>query len=451
MGSRLNFVDGVSDEVTNPKQPTLGSGLLPLTRQNSVFSLTFDEFQNSWGGGIGKDFGSMNMDELLKNIWTAEESHSMMGNNNNNTSFNNGGSSGNAVINSGNNNNGVLSAGVGGESGGFFSGGSLQRQGSITLPRTISQKRVDDVWKELMKEDDIGNGVVNGGTIGIPQRQQTLGEMTLEEFLFRAGVVREESQAHPVERLDNFNGGFYGFGSNGGLGSARNGFGSNQPQGFSGNVAAVRPDLLTPQTQPPQMQQPQKVQQPQQLIQKQETPFATQTTITFSNTVDADNCSQPAIQEVKPSILGIRDHTTMNNNLLQAVDYKTGVTVAAVSPGSQMSPDLTPKSAMDASLSPVPYMFGRVRKTGAVLEKVIERRQKRMIKNRESAARSRARKQAYTLELEAEVAQLKELNEELQRKQVDILEKQKKQLLEPMRQTWGCKRQCLRRTLTGPW
>jgi len=97
-------------------------------------------------------------------------------------------------------------------------------------------------------------------------------------------------------------------------------------------------------------------------------------------------------QEVKPSILGIHNHP-MNNNLLQAVDFKTGVTVAAVSPGSQMSPDLTPKSALDASLSPVPYMFGRVRKTGAVLEKVIERRQKRMIKNRESAARSRARKQ----------------------------------------------------------
>ncbi|KAF2544346.1 hypothetical protein F2Q68_00028989 [Brassica cretica] len=301
MGSRFNFVD-------DAKQPALGAGV-PLTRQNSVFSLTFDEFQNSWGGGVGKDFGSMNMDELLKNIWTAEESHSIMANN---TSFNN-------------TFNGGLSVGVGGEIG---VGGGLQRQGSLTLSRTISQKRVDDVWKELMKDDDAGSG--GGGASGVPQRQQTLGEMTLEEFLVRAGVVREEPQ-----------------------------------------------------------------------------------------------------QEVKPSVPGVRDRPMMNNNnLLQAVDFKTGVTVAAVSPGSQMSPDLTPKSNMDASLSPVPYMFaGRVRKTGAVLEKVIERRQKRMIKNRESAARSRARKQAYTLELEAEVAQLKEQNEELQRKQVEIMEKQKKQVL----------------------
>ncbi|KAJ4914244.1 ABSCISIC ACID-INSENSITIVE 5-like protein 6 [Raphanus sativus] len=430
MGSRFNFVD-------EAKHPALGAGV-PLMRQNSVFSLTFDEFQSSWGGGIGKDFGSMNMDELLKNIWTAEESHSMMANNNN-TSFNN-----TVVMN----NNGGFSVGVGGELAGC--GGGLQRQGSLTLPRTISQKRVDDVWKELMKEDDTGDGVgnVGGGASGVPQRQQTLGEMTLEEFLVRAGVVREEPQ--PVERVDNFNGGFFGFGSDAGLVSARNGFGGpNQPHG-----GVVRPDLLTTaQTQPLQMQQqqqPQKVHQPRELIPKQDVAFPKQTTIAFSNTVDLVNRSQPPTQEVKPSILGVRDRP-MNNNLLQAVDFKTGVTVAAVSPGSQMSPDLTPKSAMDASLSPVPYMFGRVRKTGAVLEKVIERRQKRMIKNRESAARSRARKQAYTLELEAEVAQLKEQNQELQRKQVEIMEKQKKQLLEPMRQAWGCKRQCLRRTLTGPW
>jgi ABA responsive element binding factor len=39
----------------------------------------------------------------------------------------------------------------------------------------------------------------------------------------------------------------------------------------------------------------------------------------------------------------------------------------------------------------------RGRRSGAGVEKVVERRQRRMIKNRESAARSRARKQVTPL------------------------------------------------------
>ncbi|EFJ08641.1 hypothetical protein SELMODRAFT_428822 [Selaginella moellendorffii] len=53
------------------------------------------------------------------------------------------------------------------------------------------------------------------------------------------------------------------------------------------------------------------------------------------------------------------------------------------------------------------------------VDKVAERRQRRMIKNRESAARSRARKQAYTAELEAEVTLLKEENDKLKRQQAE--------------------------------
>ncbi|XP_022631457.1 protein FD-like [Vigna radiata var. radiata] len=51
-----------------------------------------------------------------------------------------------------------------------------------------------------------------------------------------------------------------------------------------------------------------------------------------------------------------------------------------------------------------------------------DRRNKRMIKNRESAARSRARKQAYTNELEVEVEQLKEENARLKRQQKQLSE-----------------------------
>ncbi|XP_047318554.1 protein FD [Impatiens glandulifera] len=49
-----------------------------------------------------------------------------------------------------------------------------------------------------------------------------------------------------------------------------------------------------------------------------------------------------------------------------------------------------------------------------------DRRHKRMIKNRESAARSRARKQAYTNELELEVAHLTQENARLKRQQEEI-------------------------------
>ena len=81
-------------------------------------------------------------------------------------------------------------------------------------------------------------------------------------------------------------------------------------------------------------------------------------------------------------------------------------TAAGGSPAGQISPDMIPKSSVDtSSLSPVPYVINRGRKCSAI-EKVVERKQRRMIKNRESVARSRARKQAYTLELEAEVAKL---------------------------------------------
>ncbi|WVY99783.1 hypothetical protein V8G54_025853 [Vigna mungo] len=56
---------------------------------------------------------------------------------------------------------------------------------------------------------------------------------------------------------------------------------------------------------------------------------------------------------------------------------------------------------------------GRKRSTSE--DKTFEKRQKRMIKNRESAARSRTRKQAYTIELEYKVSRLEEENQKLRR------------------------------------
>ncbi|XP_078433915.1 bZIP transcription factor ABI5 homolog [Wolffia australiana] len=60
--------------------------------------------------------------------------------------------------------------------------------------------------------------------------------------------------------------------------------------------------------------------------------------------------------------------------------------------------------------------------------KVVERRQHRMMKNRESAARSRARKQAYTVELEKELGMLKVENAKLKEEQKRSTEQRRKML-----------------------
>ncbi|KAG1366636.1 bZIP transcription factor 46 [Cocos nucifera] len=365
---------------------------LPLARQPSVYSLTFDEFQSTLGG-VGKDFGSMNMDELLKNIWTAEESQAMA------TAL------------------GSASGAVGGGLDGSGAGGGLQRQGSLTLPRTLSQKTVDEVWKDLIRESGLGS---SSGTELQQQRQPTLGEMTLEEFLVRAGVVREDmamaAAPRPIGNSCNANNStnsnvFYGElpNSNNNTGLA---LGFSQTGLGNGNVVtnsitnSSGANLGIPATGT--------------------RPYAVP--LPLGNTADLGNA-----QGMRGGgIMGLGDQGVNNGFMPGVVGLGGGgVTVGTVgSPVNQMSTNGLGKGGDLSSLSPVPYVLGgglRGRKGGGAVEKVVERRQRRMIKNRESAARSRARKQAYTMELEAEVAKLKAQNQELQKKQEEMMEMQKNQ------------------------
>ncbi|KAK7285324.1 hypothetical protein RJT34_20092 [Clitoria ternatea] len=48
-----------------------------LSRKGSWYSLTLNEV-NSELGDLGKPLGSMNLDELLQNVWTAEASKSVV-------------------------------------------------------------------------------------------------------------------------------------------------------------------------------------------------------------------------------------------------------------------------------------------------------------------------------------------------------------------------------------
>ncbi|KAJ9551832.1 hypothetical protein OSB04_015877 [Centaurea solstitialis] len=328
----------------------------PLTQQSSIYALTFDELQTTLGGS-GKDFGSMNMDELLKNIWTAEETQSLASNSNFDVADN----------------------------------GNLQRQGSLTLPRTLSQKTVDEVWRELHKENGGFKDVnlIKEASLQPQEKQPALGEMTLEEFLHKAGVVAEKPKFDQT--------------------------------GFSVMMEGVR---SSQQPKPPKL-------------------FPKQAAFNFGSS--HVNNAQMGNSVNGVSVIGKTDHL-IKTNMVQA---KAVGGLMARSP-----PDLFPNSNLDTSPSPPAYGYGeggvQERKRGGPLEKVVERRRKRMIKNRESAARSRARKQAYTLELEAEVQKLKELNHELQKKQEEIMESQNFQIPEKMK-LWGSGGLCLRRTLTGPW
>ncbi|XP_074577983.1 bZIP transcription factor 27-like [Curcuma longa] len=73
-----------------------------------------------------------------------------------------------------------------------------------------------------------------------------------------------------------------------------------------------------------------------------------------------------------------------------------------------------------------------------------ERRRNRLMKNRESASRSRARKQAYTNELEKEVDKLHAENTMLRSQNEQL----KKSLEDQIR---GATKQTLQRTLTAPF
>ncbi|XP_075508045.1 ABSCISIC ACID-INSENSITIVE 5-like protein 5 isoform X1 [Primulina tabacum] len=430
MGSNLNFKNF-------EQMPMDGNGCggfsFPLTRQSSVYSLTLDEFQSAVGA-TGKDFGSMNMDELLKNIWSAEENQNI------------GSTSG-------------LSTG------GQEMGGSFHRQGSLLLPRTLSLKTVDDVWKDMSKEYIEGtdrSGGING--FSMSQRQPTLGQMTLEEFLMRAGAVREstgsrlDGNSNIVVSLNDLTPPLssnmeFGFGyqqaanaiggliSGGGIGES-----SIQMASQSGNlplsVNGVRSSAYEFGNQ-----------QQQQLLPKQPA-------LAYTAQMAVPSNSQLSSPGMGGGIIGITDPSTViQNTTLQGGGlgiFGLGANNVNIETGSPaVSTDgLTKVNGDVSSTSPVPYVFNggfRGRKVAAV-EKIVERRHRRMIKNRESAARSRARKQAYTMELEAEVAKLKEENQELEKKQAKMIEIQKNQVLEMTKQQKnGSKRRCLRRTCTGPW
>lgn len=138
----------------------------PLNKQNSILSLTLDEIQCK----SGKSFGSMSMDEFLASIWSSDDNQVN-------------------PLALPTHDEGGMSKSVATEQ------PNISQQGTFSVPPPICKKTVDEVWSEIHKgqqpqQNEANNHGRNKGTL---KRQQTLGEMTLEDFLIKAGVVQESS------------------------------------------------------------------------------------------------------------------------------------------------------------------------------------------------------------------------------------------------------------------
>nr|CAT00686.1 bZIP transcription factor [Antirrhinum majus] len=206
------------------------------------------------------------------------------------------------------------------------SGSSLNRQSSVTFSRDISQKTVDEVWQDIQQ----------GQKMSSLDRKTTFGEMTLEDFLVKAGVVVES---------------FAGKGNPGTV------------------IGGIDPMGLPQQAQ-------------------------------------WMNYQVPAVHSQQQSVMPV--FMPPGHPVQQAIPL-TG------NPIMDMGHPETQTNALMGTLSDIQTPGRKRVASGEIVEKSVERRQKRMIKNRESAARSRARKQAYTHELENKVWRLEEENERLKK------------------------------------
>lgn len=317
-----------------------------FSRQSSVYSLTLDEFQNTLTGS-GKNYGSMNMDEFLKSIWTAEENEAQAQNAKTAMPA--------APMTSVTNINPQYQfCETSFERGKIARPMSLTRQGSLSMPTPFGKKTVEEVWSKINRTQHSTNNFTHASS---NQSYPTYGEMTLEDFLVKAGVVQEESAA----------------------------------------PAQYPPPSLQPQL--PQLQpQPQPQLQPQPLPQLPYGIYVNCDSAAASSFMvlgcgGAGSVNVPPPFRAVPQIGGANVTGCLPGGMSSVSSYKPanscyggGVTDngCATESFEQMSPVSSDGIGMSKP--------GRKRMIDGPVERVIERRQKRMIKNRESAARSRARK-----------------------------------------------------------
>ncbi|XP_047336958.1 protein ABSCISIC ACID-INSENSITIVE 5-like [Impatiens glandulifera] len=348
-----NDLDDVVTEIG--MEPTLTKNISrhvipsPLGRQSSVYSLTIDEFQQAVCES-GKNFGSMNMDEFINSIWSAEEqaqSHPAP------AAGGGGGLHPQVMIGDGSSSSDKP---------------SVPKQGTITIPTPLCRKTVEEVWSEIQKTHQGDSHIKNSSSA---EKQLTFGEMTLEGFLIKAGVVREQYQPSSQLIQDPL----------------LNWYQNNNSSSVMGTCPT--PTYVSKPT--------------------------ASTIVGIANIPTYEN-----LQRGNGKNGGVGGYPAV----VTAPVYNTsglGIVSPVPVPVSPVSSDgMYGNESNQYGMEIGVLRGGQKRNMDRPGERVVERRQRRMIKNRESAARSRARKQAYTVELEAELNILKEENTQLKQALVGL-------------------------------
>ncbi|KAK1377645.1 Protein ABSCISIC ACID-INSENSITIVE like [Heracleum sosnowskyi] len=343
-----------------------------------------DQYQNTLTSE-GKSCGSMNMDEFLNSIWTAEENEAQA-------------PYANTMVPTAEANTSLTNKNPQyhfGESSNIARQMSLTRQGSLSVPAPSCQKTVEKVWSEISTNQQSTNNIPHAGS---KQHKRSYGEMTLQEFLVEARVVREEgpvAQIHPPR--PHF-----------------------QPQHHLQSHPA--PPVFRPRPAPPLLPRPQL---PYGMYLNYDSRMMSSFIITGSGTASV---GVPTPFKLQPQTGGGTVATCLpggNSRIgLQPAVSFYGVGSASGVRGSESFGEISAFSVDGIGMNKP----GRKLMIDGPTEMMTERCKKRMIRNRESSRRSRERKQAYTMELEAKLNQLRHENANLG-KRLKETESEDKQLI----------------------